>query len=267
MQGQKGASSRMQGKKILGIIPARGGSKGVPRKNLRPLCGKPLIAYTIEAALKSRIDRVIVSTDDTGIAETALSCGGEVPFLRPAYLAEDTVSSLSVLLHALRYVETRERYFPDIIAFLQPTSPFRNSSHIDSAVDLLLSSSVDSVIGICEVRQHPYVMFDRMPDGRLFEFMKLRQKPLRRQDFPELYLINSSMYVSRRSYFEGLSDPEPVFSRSSLKGVIMDPVSSIDIDNKLDFLFAEAAIPIFKGESRDYRGVNLSESRAAGAST
>jgi len=238
----------MSQKTILGIIPARGGSKGIPRKNIRPLGGEPLIAYTIKAALESRIDRTIVSTNDSQIAEVALAYGAEVPFLRPADLADDSSSSLSVLLHTLQYVETKEQYYPDIIAFLQPTSPFRTSSHMDSAIDLLLSSDVDSVIGICEVEQHPYVMFEQEPDDRLTEFIQIRPKPLRRQEFPRLYVTNASMTVSRRHYYDGLTDPEPAHSWASLKGIVMDRVSSIDINTKFDFLVAETALSALSDE-------------------
>jgi len=252
----------MSQEKILGIIPARGGSKGIPRKNLRPLGGKPLIAYTIKAALESRIGRIIVSTDDPEMAEVARGYGVEVPSLRPAHLAEDSSSSLSVLLHALEYVETQEQYYPGIIAFLQPTSPFRTSYHIDSAIDLLLSSKVDSVIGICEVEQHPYVMFEQQLDKRLTEFVQIRPKPLRRQDFPGLLVTNSSMSITRRNYYHGLADPEPVFSLTSLKGVVMDRVSSIDINTEFDFLVAEVAFSFLYNTRQEFCDMTTFDTQA-----
>ena len=215
----------------LGIIPARGGSKGVPRKNIR-----------IEAALYSRLDRTIVSTDDQEIAEVARACGAEVPFLRPAPFAQDTSSSLSVLLHALQFVESEDRFYPDCVAFLQPTSPFRNASHINAAIDLLLTSNVQSVIGICRVDQHPYDMFQQFSNGMLEQLIPLPNKPLRRQDYPPTYITNSALIVSQRSYYDDLNDPEPVFSWSSLKGFPMDRFSSIDLDTEFDFLVAEAAL-------------------------
>lgn len=241
----------MSEENILAIIPARGGSNSVPRKNIRPLGGLPLIAYTIKAALESRADRIIVSTDDPEIAEIASAYGAEVPFLRPAHLAEDTSSSLSVLLHALEYVEAQEQYYPDIVAFLQPTSPFRTAMHIDAAINLLLSSDFDSVIGICEVDQHPLVMFEKQADESLKEFIQIRPKPLRRQDFPPLYVTNASMVVSRRSYYHCLADSEPAFSWSSLKGLIMDRINSIDINTEFDFLVAEAALSSFYGNQEE----------------
>lgn len=226
----------------LGIIPARGGSKGVPRKNIRLLGGKPLIAYTIEAALCSCLDRTIVSTDDREIAEVARACGAEVPFLRPVTFAQDTSSSLSVLLHTLQFVESEDRFYPDCVAFLQPTSPFRNASHINAAIDLLMTSNVLSVIGICQVDQHPYDMFQQRPNGMLEQLIPLPNKPLRRQDYPPTYITNSALIVSQRSYYDDLSDPEPVFSWSSSKGLLMDRFSSIDLDTEFDFLIAEAAL-------------------------
>ena len=229
---------------ILGIIPARGGSKSVPRKNIRPLGGRPLLAYTIDAALASCLDRVIVSTDDPEIADVACACGAEVPFMRPSHLADDMSSSLSVLLHALAYVETQERYYPEGVAFLQPTSPFRSAAHIDAAIHLLRTSEVESVIGICEVAQHPFVMFTQQPGGRLIEFLPIRPKPLRRQELPPLYVDNGALMVSRRGYYANLADPEPVYSWQSLQGVVMDRLSSIDIDTEFDLLVAEAVLPL-----------------------
>ena len=162
--------------------------------------------------------------------------------MRPAHLARDASSSLSVLLHALAYVERQERYHPDIVAFLQPTSPFRGAPHIDAAIALLLSSDVESVNGICEVEQHPFVMFEPLPDGTMREFIRMQAKPLRRQEFPPLFVDNASMVVSRRRYYDGRSDPAPVHNQHSMKSVVMDRVSSIDIDTEFDFLVAQAAL-------------------------
>jgi len=234
---------------IVGIIPARGGSKAVPRKNILPLGGKPLISYTIEAALQSKIDRTIVSTDDREIAAIAKKYGAEVPFLRPKKLATDTASSISVILHALEYLEKKERYCPDIVVFLQPTSPFRICEHIDAALEMLLASKVDSVISVCETEYHPYYMYWRESDGTLREFVKIKDKPLRRQDLPTLYRINDAVVISRRSYFNKVKKNSPCFNPESVKGYIMDRVSSIDINDKFDFLLAEFIIKLglFKG--------------------
>ena len=136
---------------VLGLIPARGGSKGVPRKNIRQLAGKPLLAYTAEAALaSSRLTRVILSTDDEEIAEVGRSCGLEVPFLRPAKLAEDTTPTLPVVQHAVQFLETRGEQF-DAICLLQPTNPLRQTSDIDGCIELLESAEADTVFTMLAV--------------------------------------------------------------------------------------------------------------------
>lgn len=230
--------------RIVGIIPARGGSKAIPRKNIRLLDGKPLLSYTIEAALKSEIDRTIVSTEDKKIAAIAKKWGAEVPFLRPKRLATDTASSLSVLLHALRYLEKGERYHPDIVAFLQPTSPFRTHKYIDAGLKMLLASDVDSVVSVCEAEFHPYYMYWRGKDGTLREFVEMKDKPLRRQDLPLLNRMNDAILISRRRYFDKVKKNSPCFNPASMKGLVMDRISSIDINDKFDFLLAEFIIKV-----------------------
>lgn len=225
--------------RILGIIPARGGSRGVPGKNIRLLGGKPLLSYTIEAALRSKIDRTIVSTENKKIAAIAKECGAEVPFMRPRELATDTASSLSVLLHALQYMEKKEGYHPDVVAFLQPTSPFRTWKHINAGLEMLLSSNVDSVIGICEVEFHPYFMYEKDGEGNLQEIVKVKDKPLRRQDLPPIFRANDALMISRRRYFDKVNERSPCYNPESMMGLVMDRVSSIDINDEVDFLFAE----------------------------
>ena len=132
--------------KILGVITARGGSKGIPGKNIKLLCGKPLIAYTIEAAKKSgALDRLILSTDDPTIAQVAKSFGCEVPFMRPPELAKDHVSHLPVMQHAVQWLSNKEGYKPEYVMILQPTSPLRQPFHIKETVDLILETDADSV--------------------------------------------------------------------------------------------------------------------------
>lgn len=227
---------------ILGIIPARGGSKGVPKKNIRLLGSKPLIAYSIEAALQSRIDRVMVSTDDLRIARAAKRFGADVPFLRPSSLATDTASSLSVLLHALHHMETVEKYPVAAVVFIQPTSPFLQPYHIDRGLEILEETRVDSVAGIEEVSEHPYFQFQRNGRNILSALVSMNDRPLRRQDLPVYFTLNSALYISRRRYFHGLKDPSPVFNPDSLAGIAMERHHSIDIDTPLDFLIAEAIL-------------------------
>jgi CMP-N-acetylneuraminic acid synthetase len=199
-----------------------------------------LVGYTIEAALSSKLDRVIVSTEDETIASVARSFGAEVPFSRPRELANDTASSMSVLLHALRYLE-KEKYLPDVVAFLQPTSPFRTFKHVNAGLELVQKSDVDSVVGVCEVEPdvHPYFVYQMGRDNRLEEVIKLRKKPLRSQDLPKLYSLNDALTISRRRYFNGTSEDSPCFNPKSMKGLVMDRISSVDINDEFDFLLAE----------------------------
>lgn len=227
---------------IVAIIPARAGSTAVAEKNIRPLGGKPLISYTIEAALRSRVDRVIVSTEDNRIASVAREYRAEVPFLRPQELAIDTASSLSVLLHALSYLQEREQYYAEVVVFLQPTSPFRTYKHIDLGLDMLFKSSVDSVIGVCEVQHHPYVMYEKDETDNLKELIKMENKPHRRQEFPPFFANNASLALSRRRYFDQVSEYSPCFNPVSMKGLVMDRISSIDINDEFDFALAEFVI-------------------------
>ncbi len=159
--------------KTLGIITARGGSKGIPRKNIKLLGGKPLIAYTIEASKESGIfDRIIVSTDDNEIAEVAKKYGAEVPFMRPAELAQDTTPTLPVLVHALEWLKSNEGYEPDAVAILQPTSPLRSSEHLRNAHVLFVQSGADSVVSVKTVPGHynPHWQFQVDGESRMTIF-------------------------------------------------------------------------------------------------
>lgn len=166
--------------KVLAIVPARGGSKSIPRKNIRHLGGVPLIAYSIEAAKQSLfVDRVIVSTDDKEIAEVATAWGAEVPFLRPADLAGDDVTDFPVFEHALRWLEFNENYLPDIVVQLRPTTPLRSQGLVDEAVEILLSNpNADCVRAIAPSGENPYKMW-RLENGTML--------PLMQHEFPEPY--------------------------------------------------------------------------------
>lgn len=185
--------SKSKGKrpKILAIIPARGGSKGIPRKNIKILCGKPLIAYTIEAALSSkRIDKVVVSTEDEEIAEIAKGYGAEV-IPRPLELAKDDTSSLPVYQQVIKHLAEVEICYPDIIAVLQPTSPLRLVQNIDGAIEKFLETACDSVVSICEVECIPFWMYTLEGD-RLKQVIEDGQKTTR-QDIPKGYGLNSAL--------------------------------------------------------------------------
>jgi len=219
----------------VGIIPARGGSKGVPRKNIKLLAGKPLVAYTIEAALAAKtLRRVIVSTDDKEIARISKEYGAEVPFLRPKHLAKDTTPDLPVFQHALQYLEDNEGYKPDIIVHLRPTTPFKTGKLIDDAVYKLISTGADGVRTVCLADYHPYWM-KRIEGDRILPFMNLDREYTRRQDLPPVYKTNGVVDVTRHEF---------IMSKGTLLGddvraIFMEPVPSLDIDSELDFLIAE----------------------------
>jgi CMP-N-acetylneuraminic acid synthetase len=224
--------------KILAVIPARGGSKGVPRKNIRPLAGRPLIAYTIETALaaRDRLHRVIVSTDDPEIAAVARAAGAEVPFLRPAELAADRSPTVPVLQHALRFVEERDGSRMDWVLLLQPTAPFRAVEDIHAALDLALAGGCDSVISVVQVfATHPILM-KRIEDDRLVPFCIDEKEGTRRQDYkPAAYMRNGAIYLTRR---ESLVDGSSIWG-AAIRPYVMPEQRSVNIDSEMDFKMAE----------------------------
>ena len=228
--------------RIVGVIPARGGSKGIPYKNIQKLGGRPLISYTIEAALKSKsLSKVIVSTDDARIAEISRSFGAEVPFLRPADLAKDDTPSLSVIQHAVKYIEDTERCVLDVIVILQPTSPLRNEKYIDDAVEKLLKTGVDSVVTVCKVKHHPFWSFIAKGDS-LYPFSMKGIAVNKRQDLPEIYGLNGAVYAVRRNV---LFEQNSVFGRET-KAVVMSEEESVDIDDYFNLFIAEMVLKHWK---------------------
>jgi CMP-N,N'-diacetyllegionaminic acid synthase len=220
---------------VLGVVPARGGSKGIPHKNLAMLAGRPLLAYTADAARMSRrLSRCIVSTDDEAIAKAARALGLEVPFLRPPELASDDTPMLPVLQHAAREI-ARGGLAIDAVVLLQPTSPLRQALHIDAAIDLLESSGADSVVSVVEVpHQFSPVSVMRLEDGRLWSFL---DGPLvtRRQDKPKVFARNGPAVLAVRTR---------VLETGSLYGddcrpLVMTASESIDIDGPDDLALAE----------------------------
>lgn len=228
--------------RVVAIIPARGGSKGIPRKNIWDLAGKPLIAYTIEVALKSKkLDRVIVSTDNVKIAEIAKSYGAEVPFLRPIELAKDDTPGLLVIQHAVRYLENIEGYKVDIVVVLQPTSPLRNERYVDEAIEKLIRTRADSVVTVCRVKHHPFWSFTAKGD-RLYPFSEKGITISRRQDLPEIYAVNGAVYAVRRDV---LFDQNSVFGRDT-RAVVMPYEESVDIDDYFGLFVAEMMLKHWK---------------------
>lgn len=221
--------------KILSIIPARGGSKGVPRKNIKDLNGKPLISYTIEAAKKSKyIDRVVVSTDDLEIAEVSKNFGAEIPVLRPKSLAGDISPTVEAIIHMLNYLKEEENYIPTHIMLLQCTSPLRNYKHIDEAVEKFAKNKEKALISVCESEINPY-WTNIFEGNKLKPFIKEGYNITRRQDLPEVYRVNGAIYLIE---IDTLLE-EKTFQPESLTGYIMDSYSSVDIDTELDFKIAE----------------------------
>ncbi|HXE80912.1 MAG TPA: acylneuraminate cytidylyltransferase family protein [Vicinamibacterales bacterium] len=220
---------------VLGVVPARGGSKGIPRKNLAILAGRPLLAYTADAARAScQLSRTVVSTDDPEIAEAARALGLEVPFVRPADLAADSTPMAPVLQHAVDTLAAGG-FRADIVVLLQPTSPLRRAAHIDAAVDLLTSSGADTVVSVVEVpHQFNPVSVMRLENGRLVPFLS-GPALLRRQDKPRVFARNGPAVLAVRV---------SVLERGSLYGddvrpLMMAPEESVDIDTPADLDFVE----------------------------
>lgn len=225
---------------ILAVIPARGGSKGIPRKNIKSLAGKPLIAYAIEEAQKSiYINRIIVSTDDKEIAEVAKKFGAEVPFMRPAKLAKDKTTDLPVFQHALKYLYENENYKPDIIAHLRPTAPLRTYRHIDMGIKMLIDSNADSLRSVCPAPKHPCKMWKIM-DNTLTAFLPehicgKEAYNKNRQQLPSVYIQNGSVDISRWNTIMNKNSMTGDF----ILGLLMKEEDSVNIDTELDFWLAE----------------------------
>lgn len=225
---------------VLALIPARGGSKSIPRKNIRHFAGHPLIAYSIAAGLaSSSVSRLIVSTDDEEIATTALEYGAEVPFLRPAEYSQDDTPDLPVFQHALQWLKENQAYQPEIIVQLRPTSPLRRVSHIDQAVQQLLDRpEADSIRTVCIPFQNPYKMWQISAEGFMLPLMKLEvQEPynLPRQLLPDVYWQTGYVDAARS---RTMIDKQSMTGDSILPFVI-DSSDWIDIDSPGDWRRAE----------------------------
>lgn len=220
---------------MLAVIPARGGSKGVPGKNIKELGGKPLIAYTIKAAVDSGIfEKIIVSTDSKEIADAAVSYGAEVPFLRPDEISGDLVSSDDVLLHALSYYGQQGVTF-DSICKLQPTSPLRGSVHLKEAYRLFQEKEADFLVSVCECEHSPLWSGLIGSDLRLDHFIPEEAKRACRQDMPTYYRLNGAIYMGKTEPFRETKN----FLGNNSIAYIMRMEDSVDIDNPLDFTVAE----------------------------
>lgn len=223
---------------MLAVIPARGGSKGVPGKNIKMLAGKPLIAYTIEAAITSGIfSKIIVSTDSREIADIATAYGGEVPFLRPDEISGDMTSSDDVILHALSYFSQQSLSF-ELVCKLQPTSPFRTAEHLREAYQLFQEKQADFLVSVCECEHSPLWSGTIGEDLRLDNFISEEAKRACRQDLPAYYRLNGAIYMGKVPCF---LENKSFLGKNSI-AYIMNQTDSVDIDSPLDFLIAEALI-------------------------
>jgi CMP-N-acetylneuraminic acid synthetase len=221
---------------VLGLIPARGASRTIPRKNLATLAGRPLITYTFDAARQSRrLTRTIVSTDDSQIADMARTHGIEVPFVRPAPLATDEAPMIHVIQHAVDWLKDDEGYLTEIVVLLQPTSPGRTHQHIDEAVDLLVETSADTVVSVVEV-PHQYIPQSvmRIVDGKLINFAS-DSAVYRRQDKPRFYARNGPAVLVNRV---GVVASGRLYGDTT-RPYLMSHADSIDVDTLDDLLAAE----------------------------
>lgn len=230
--------------KILGLIPARGGSKGIPRKNIAPLAGKPLLAWTVETAGASGVlDRLVVSTDDPEIAEMARRLGAETPFIRPAELARDDTPGVEPALHAVSWLRGKEDYQADLVLLLQPTSPLRSVDDIRGIVESARREGVDAAVSVTAAKKHPFWMRGMADDGRLIPFMEADREYVARQQLPPLYAVNGALYLIRTEVFLA----EKTFFTDRTYAYIMPEERSLDIDSLWDLHLAELIL-------RDGRG-------------
>ncbi len=224
---------------ILLTICARGGSKGVPQKNIRSLAGQPLIVYTIKQALNWRkAKHVIVSTNSRKIAEISRTAGAEVPFMRPRELARDTSGKLPVLRHALLKCEKKYQEQYDIVVDLDPTSPVRTLYDLNSALELFLSKKTPSLFSVVLARKNPYFnMVEINKKKQVVLCKKLKLPAVRRQDCPKVYDMNASIYIYRRKYLINKKHMSPINHDSQI--YVMQTRGSLDIDHEIDFKFTE----------------------------
>lgn len=223
----------IENKRVLALIPARGGSKGIKGKNIVSLCGKPLIGYSIQAGLDSRyIDRVIVTTDSEKIAMISRELGADVPFLRPEYLASDTAKIIDAAIHALDYLKAEKEEY-DILVLLQPTQPLRRAEDIDRALEHYIELGMQDMVSVKKVEQHPVLMRTINQQGKLESLLKL-DSTIRRQDMPAYYLVDGSIYINDVNKMS----PQTSFNDNPMP-FVMDAERSVDIDERKDLEFVE----------------------------
>lgn len=227
----------IQGKSVLVLVPARGGSKGLPGKNIRLLLGKPLIGWSVEQGRASQyVDAVVVSTDDAAIADAAREHGAETPFMRPPELASDTASSIDVILHALETLERADRRY-DLLVLLEPTSPLRETTDIDAALEALLAHpEAQSIVGVAKVESgHPSFLLRR--NGMLVEpYAPKEFSAIRRQDLDELFFLEGTVYIT---WVDALRERRSFYHEHTMPYVV-PKYKSFEIDDLTDFTVIEA---------------------------
>ena len=231
--------------RIIGAVFARGGSKGVPRKNIRMCAGKPLIAYSIEMAKALDVfDRIIVSTDDEEIAEVARSYGAEVPFMRPDYLARDESREIDSWKHMVTFLGDQNKT-PDILVSIPATSPLRGEQDVKGCIELLLHNDIDVALTVTRTPHNPYFSMVKKSNGRLLEkFISHEDRICRRQDAPLVYVITGGAYAVRVSYLLQTND---LFA-GRVQGIAVPQGRALDIDSEYDLHIAELLLEYRKGK-------------------
>lgn len=234
---------------VLGVITARGGSKGIPKKNIKLLGGKPLIAYTIEAAKKSRLlTCVVVSTDTEEIAKVAKEWGAEVPFLRPAELADDQAGHVGVMQHALKFMEAKLGVKFDYTVILQPTSPFRLPEDLDLTIQKAIDTGFDSSVSLVEIEEgHPWKI-KKLAGDRVLPYFEEEKEGTRRQDLPKYYKRSGAAYVTSR---KTLMENNQLYGEK-VAGHVVTGERSIDIDTPFDWLKAEMMLADLKKKGYEF---------------
>lgn len=225
----------INGNRVLGVIPARAGSKGLPGKNLKPLIGKPLLAWAIEQAKKSKyIDRLILSSEDPKIISVAREWGCEVPFLRPAELARDEIPAVDVVLHAIDAISENYRW----VILLQPTSPLRLAKDIDACIEICANDNAPACASVTEVKEHPFWMFTIDKSNCLVPLIKQGSMPNCRQFLPKICVLNGAVFVARSDWLR----QNRTFFNADTRACFLPQERSLDIDTELDLKICEVLL-------------------------